>query len=283
MRSWHSFFLLLTVLFCVSCTGGRPHKPLIGGVERPMADREEIRDSDSEEDSLAPTDGGIEIPAPLNDRPEQLLRRTGYTASYNRELRIVNWVAWHLTANHTSGPHKRKGIAYTEDTEVPAPRATTFDYQQSGYDRGHMCPSGDNKWSREAQQDCFLLSNMCPQDHNLNGGDWNELEMACRRWAREYGDLYIVCGPVLYRQRHKTIGRNKITVPEAFFKVILCLQGEPKAIGFIYKNNLGNRPMDSYVNSIDEVERITGIDFFPSLPDDMEEKVEKEENISIWY
>ena len=104
------------------------------------------------------------------------------------------------------------------------------------------------------------MTNVCPQDHNLNRGDWKELEEACRDWTMENGRLYVVAGPVLYRGQHRHIGQSRVTVPEAFYKVVFC--PEPlKAIGFIYKNKSGNRPLDAYVNSVDEVERITGIDF----------------------
>ena len=133
-------------------------------------------------------------------------------------------------------------------------------------------------------QESFYMTNICPQHHNLNRGDWKELEDACREWAAKEGKIYIVCGPVLYKQKHKTIGReHRITVPEAFFKVILCPGSTPpKAIGFLYKNTAGNHPLDSYVNSVDQVERITGIDFFPALPDEVEERVEAECDLSLW-
>ena len=91
-----------------------------------------------------------------------------------------------------------------------------------------------------------------------------------------------MAGPVLYKGGHETIGPNKVTVPEAFFKVVLCMNGTPKAIGFIYKNHPSNNPQSSYVNSIDQVERITGLDFFPNLPDEIEEKVEATANLSEW-
>lgn len=225
---------------------------------------------------------GLEIPAKLNDRPEQILSRTGYTVSYNRELRLPNWAAWHLTADHVTGPYKRSGIKFTADDDVPEPRVDTYDYINSRYDRGHMCPSGDNKWSEDAQRDCFLMTNICPQNHNLNAGDWNEMEQQCRSWAEQYGDLYIVCGPLLYKGKHKTIGKHRVTVPEAFFKVALCMQGTPKAIGFIYKNQSGNRPKGDYVNTVDQVERLTGIDFFPQLPDNVESVVESQAELEDW-
>ena len=129
------------------------------------------------------------------------------------------------------------------------------------------------------------MTNICPQHPNLNGGDWHELEQACRRWALE-GRLYIACGPILYKKgTPQYIGKeHKIRVPEAFFKVILTgvEKGKPRASGFIYKNTAGNSPLDSYVNSIDQVERITGLDFFSELPDEIENRVEKAFNLKEW-
>ena len=215
------------------------------------------------------------------ERAEQLLVRTSYVSSYNEELRIPNWVAWHLTAEHTEGPFSRSS-EFFEDEDVSLPRATPADYRGSGWSRGHMCPAGDNKWSRQAMYDTFLLTNICPQHANLNSGLWNSIEMDCRRWARRWGDVYVVCGPVLMNREHETIGANKVVVPEAFFKVVLCLQGDPKGMGFIVRNTDGTHKRDLYYNSIDQVERIAGIDFFPALPDDIEEAVEAQVDREAW-
>ena len=210
------------------------------------------------------------------------LERAAYRLSYNPATRLPVWVAWHLTAEHTDGPYSRKGIKFAEDEDVPVPRATNMDYVNSGYDRGHICPSGDNKWSEEAQLQSFLYTNCCPQLHNLNAGDWNELEGKCRKWAQQYGGVYIVSGPLLLNKKHKTIGKNKVVVPEAFFKVVLCMEGEPKAIGFIYRNEANNKTMSSYVNTVDDVERLTGLDFFSALPDEVEREVEAKADLADW-
>lgn len=212
--------------------------------------------------------------------PEQILVRTGYITSYNKDTRCPNWTAWRLTSDHTSGPYKRKGVSFHEDDEVPFPKAQNADYQRSGYDRGHMCPSGDNKWSQQAQEDCFLFTNMCPQSHDLNSGDWNDLEQKCRKWAEREGSIYIVCGPV-FRQK-KTIGRSKVAVPDGFYKVVLCMNGTPKAIGFYYDNEDGRRPLSAYVHTVDDIERMTGIDFFASLPDAIENRVEAYADAKEW-
>lgn len=221
----------------------------------------------------------VELPAAIEG--EQILRRMAYTASYNQETRCPNWVAWKLTAEHADGEVKRTSRFY-EDEEVPAPRATPRDYKGSVWSRGHMCPAGDNKWSWEAMLETFALTNVCPQDAGLNSGLWNSLEMDCRKWARKYGEVYVVCGPVYYNKEHEVIGDNEVVVPDAFFKVVLCLTGKPKAIGVVVKNTAGKKKKDLYYNSIDQVERITGIDFFPALPDDIEDEVEATADIKDW-
>lgn len=224
------------------------------------------------------------LPASLKRIPEQILHRKGYTVSYNKDLKIPNWVAWELSPEKLVERESRTD-KFLPDPDLPEDEAvTTNDYKGAGMDRGHMCPAGDNRWHWKAMQESFYMTNICPQNHNLNRGDWKELEEACRKWAQTEGKIYIVCGPILYNHKHRTIGKqHRVTVPEAFFKVILCTTSTPpKAIGFIYKNDSGNHPLDSYVNSVDEVERITGIDFFPALPDEVEDKVEATYNLSLW-
>lgn len=224
-----------------------------------------------------------ELPAPLTDRPEQILKRRGYTASYNSRTKNPNWVAWHLTKSHTYGSAKRDSEVFTEDVTVKGARATDNDYYNSRYDRGHMCPAGDNKWDPAAMTESFLFTNVCPQNHGLNKYEWNDLEILCRDWAREYGAIYIVCGPLYPRNgEQKTIGRNKVWVPEAFFKVVLCRQGKPKAIGFIYKNLGQKQKMEEAVRSIDEIEQLAGIDFFPALDDQTERRIEAEADLTAW-
>ena len=235
-----------------------------------------------------------EMPAPLKDRPEQILRRKGYTVSYNSETRNPNWVAWHLTKSHTYGSFQRHQEVFTEDADVKAPRATDSDYYNSRYDRGHMCPAGDNKWDKQAMMESFLFTNVCPQNHGLNKYEWNHLEIVCREWAKTYGAVDIVCGPIYsskadrYRvgkgsqNVQKTIGRNKVWVPDAFFKVVLCRQGRPKAIGFIYRNEGVKQLVEEAVCTVDKVEELTGIDFFPALDDKIERVVESKVSLSDW-
>ena len=218
-----------------------------------------------------------EIPVSCSEIPEVYLERMGYTVSFNPKTNIPNWVAWELNTEKLIERESRND-KFVPDPDIDERLAiTTDEYTHSGWDRGHMCPAGDNRWHWRAMDESFYMTNICPQNHNLNRGDWKELEEACRRWA-EVEPVYIVCGPINYRTpKYGYIGKTfKIRVPDAFFKVVLTgmQSGKPRAIGFIYKNELGNNKRDHYVNSVDEVERITSMDFFSALPDELENRVE---------
>ena len=229
--------------------------------------------------------GRYEIPVLEGDVPQVCLERMGYTVSFNPHTNIPNWVAWRLDAERLVERESRSD-RFVPDPDIDERRAiTTDDYKGSGWDRGHMCPAGDCRWHWRAMDESFYMTNICPQHHNLNRGDWKELEEACRRWAATE-PVYIVCGPILYATpRYGYIGKTlQVRVSDAFFKVVLTgvESGRPRAIGFVYKNDAGNNPRASYVNTIDEVERITSLDFFPALPDRIEQAVEAECNLAEW-
>lgn len=228
----------------------------------------------------------VGLPRISDTIPSLLLERYCYTASYNPKTRQPNWVMWQLTGEHVMKHKKGVWNEYHEDMDLPANiRSTLGDYTSSGYDKGHLCPGGDCNWDDEGRDETFLLSNMCPQNPNLNRGDWKEIEMVCRKWAKKYGSIYIVCGPIFFKsQKHERIGPNKIPVPEAFFKVVLCVESsEPKGIGFICRNTDGNRKKDFYVNSIKQVERVTGYRFFPRLNKSTKSIVYDMDDLSAWY
>lgn len=248
----------------------------------------------------------IEIPKCIKPASEQLLSRYAYTTSYNQETKCPNWVAWSLTREHTVGPYSRDGVPYYDDkgsaigipsftvdvvsneyfvdNDVPMPRQEHVDWKEHprGIDHGHMCPAADCTWDKVAMNQSFLLTNMCPQNHDLNGGDWAKLESKCRTWAKHYGQIYIVAGPIFDGNNQQTFGVHKIPIPDAFFKVVLCLQGKPKAIGFFYNNDSSNQPMRNQVRSVDEIESITGFDFFSSLPDELEDAIEALPDFGEW-
>lgn len=277
-----SYLLLLCIIFGMhSCR----EAPARGNSRKEYREKkiisEKTKDRQINNNRQVYSGSAIEIPAYKGSDNCILLKRKRYTTLYNIKYKIPEWVAWQLKQEHSDGPVPRSND-YREDLEVPSPRATNEDYKNASWTRGHMCPAGDNKWDERAMSETFLLSNMCPQTASLNTGFWNRLEQSCRIWAKKYGDLYIVCGPVFLNTEHETIGANKVVVPEAFFKVILCLQGTPKAIGFVIRNNDGKKKRDQFVNTVDDVERITGFDFYPALPDSIENRVEAYANLEDW-
>ena len=271
------------VLFCIvlqSCSMCS-HKNVSTTVLSDMVDTGQIVESREGWSKLST----IGYPIISDTIPNLLLERYCYSVSYNKFTRQPNWVKWELTDEHVL--KKKDGVwnEYREDTDLPSEiRATLDDYASSGYDRGHMCPGGDCNWDDEGRDETFLLSNMCPQNPNLNRGDWKEIEFACRKWAKQYGSIYIVCGPIFFKsQKHEKIGPHQIPVPEAFFKVILCVESSnPKGIAFICSNTDGNRKKDFYVNSIRQVERVTGYRFFPKLNDSIKSLVYDMDDINIW-
>lgn len=227
----------------------------------------------------------LEQPGPIDKCPEFILFKSSFIVSYNIRTLCPNYVAWKLTPNRINGDVKRSDNFMEDMVMVDRSRVTTQDYSGSGYDRGHMCPAGDNKHDLKAMEESFLMTNICPQSHNLNAGDWKELEEQCRRWVNDYSELYIVAGPIFDKKTPTTIGKRKtvkIAVPDRFFKVVLMMGANPKALGFIYPNSATNKEMRSYAVSVDEVERITGIDFYPNLPDDIERRVERECKPAAW-
>lgn len=216
----------------------------------------------------------MEIPRNLTDRKERILKRTGYTLSYNSFYKTPNWVAWELTRKETEGKAERYD-KFLPDPDLPEPRVEHSDYTRSGYDRGHMAPAADMKWSKKAMQESFYMSNICPQNQKLNRDDWGDLEDACRKWARKYGTVYIACGPIYDKSKPERIGKHQVAVPDRFFKVVLINNRKnPIAMGFVFPNAAHHQKLEKYMSSVDDVEKATGLDFFSRLPDSIENRIE---------
>lgn len=280
-KAWLASVLLLAVV-------GFAGKLRSGGADSGEAveNRPEVVESDRPaQDKTVGSGRKMELPGAMRGVPERIISHTGHTLSFNREHNEPNWVAWELTAEETDGRFARSDD-FQPDPQVPEPhRVVTSDYRGAGYDRGHMAPAADMKWSARAMTECFYMSNICPQDHGLNSGPWATLEKACRRWAVQEGCVYVVCGPVFKAGRHKSIGTERhITVPDGFFKVVLSLaEGREKAIGFYYANRSGKQTMEAAAMSVDAVEELTGIDFFVNVPDKLEERVESRFSLKEWH
>lgn len=228
-----------------------------------------------------PSGKELKIPVSLTPRQEQIIHHTGYTVSYNKDLKLPNWVSYELTRKETKGKEKRND-RFIADPLVIGSIATNADYTRSGYDKGHMAPAADMKWSSQAMKESFYFSNMCPQHPQLNRRGWKNLEEKIRDWAIADSAIVIICGPIVSKQP-KTIGKNKVVVPQQFFKVILSPYVKPmRAIGFLFNNKQAVEPLSTYAVTIDSIERLTNMDFFASLPDEIENKIEAEANYFQW-
>lgn len=203
-----------------------------------------------------------------------LLHYPGFDVMFSAEHHQPYYVAWVLTPEHARATAAKRSDNFRPDPDVDG-SAQLSDYRRSGYDRGHMAPSADFKYSEEAQQATFFLTNICPQDNSLNAGAWARLEEQCRSWAQRDSTLVIVAGPILNDRLTQTIGETQVTVPSRFFKVVLApYANPPRAIGFIMPNTYVEGGVQATAMSVDQVEEITGYDFFGYLPDEIEDSLE---------
>ena len=218
---------------------------------------------------------------------EEVIAHTGHMLVYDERHEQPKWTAHIATPDLITGNLARID-SFLPDPQVKTGTAVTADYWNSGYDRGHMVPSADMRWNFSALQGTYYYSNVCPQVPELNRGTWAELE----DWGRRYVNfskrrLFVITGPVLrdgLPAIEKPDRQNEVSIPELFWKVIADLDGDaPKAIGFVMRNSAQEYPPISYSVSVDSVERLTGLDFFPALDDAVEQRIEAMREPKDWY
>lgn len=213
----------------------------------------------------------VKNPAGLH---EEIIPYTGMTVSFNRNTHEPNWVAWELLGSEVTGESGREP-GFLVDPEIDG-CALPEDYRNTGFDRGHMAPAGDMKWHPQAMRESFYMTNICPQSPDLNRGAWKKLEEKCRQRAEVDSSLVIICGPVFDKSGPAArICGTGVAVPQSFFKVILAPFVEhPWAIGFIMPNGYVDGGMQKAAVPVDQVETLTGYDFFSALPDSIENDIE---------
>ena len=238
----------------------------------------------AERASITPLPKGSELPQLKRKRTEQVIQHEGYTVSYNADYRIANWVAYVLTDKEARSDKAERQNKFVVDPLVKGASATNEDYTRTGYDRGHLAPAGDMKWSEKAMRESFYLSNITPQKPGLNRGIWKELEEQIRLWARENGAVLIATGPVIPDEELNRLGKNRVGVPRQFYKVLcMVVNNQLEGVGFLFENrDYGTTPLRQMMVPIDSVEQVTGIDFFPALPDDEERQMEATVHTDLW-
>ncbi|MGL4982773.1 MAG: DNA/RNA non-specific endonuclease [Treponemataceae bacterium] len=208
-----------------------------------------------------------------------------FVLCYRESYEQPEWVAYHLTKEELV-KNAERGDNFRADSSITTGSAQLEDYRGSGYDRGHLAPAADFAFSKEAMSNTFFMSNMSPQTPSFNRGIWSSLENRVRKWAEHFGSVYVITGPVLEKKQYETIGVNKVAVPEFYYKV-LCTKNpatdETIMIAFILPNEKSSQPLESFVVSVDELEKRTNIDFFHVLSDDIEQALENKTTASPWF
>lgn len=227
-------------------------------------------------DDVQPIDTGSLEPKSLGE----IVKHTYYTLSYSEENEQAYWVYYVLTPELINGTQSRTDD-FRPDPLVSTGSASLADYSGSGYDRGHLCPAADMALNKTSMSESFYLSNMSPQVAGFNRGIWSTMEDQVRKWALEFDGLDVATGPI-FKDNLGVIGSNQVTVPGYYYKV---LYSEKKniMIGLVLQNKSGSKPIDQFVVKVDDIESMTGIDFFSGLPDEDENKLEGSISLVGWF
>lgn len=196
---------------------------------------------------------------------DQVVDREGYALGYCEKWEQPRWVTYRLTADEVLIQKTGRIDDFQSDPAIRTGSAQLEDYRGSGLDRGHLAPAADMKWSAKAMRECFYLSNMSPQDRGCNAGIWNEIEEAVRGFAKTEKSVFVVTGPIVSDPPKRTIGQNAVAVPDGFYKVVYDETPPVKMIAFVVPNrNVEGGPRD-FALPVADVERATGLVFFPKL------------------
>lgn len=209
-----------------------------------------------------------------------IINREGYTLAYDEKAKQASWVSYVLTKEEAAGEVKRSN-SFKEDKDLAGHSAKLNDYKKSGYDRGHLAPAADMRWSKQVMKDSFFLSNMSPQKPGFNRGVWKRLEALVRKWGVLYKKIVIITGPILSQEPLTTIGESKVAVPVAYYKAIYAPE-QNRTIAFIVPHEKSKKSLDKFSVSVDELEKLSELDFFSTLPDEQEEKLESEKSTTSW-
>jgi endonuclease G len=259
--------------------------PLSVGCRRPPAapPASALRDNDN---LLLGTPGSVSTGA--RNAENYLLTRPQYALSYNRRLGGANWVSWHLQASDL-GSVERANL-FAPDPALPAEwQIRPADYQGSGYDRGHQCPSGDRTRSEADNEATFYMSNMLPQTPDLNREVWRKLEEYCRRLVAHGSELYIICGGY---GTQGTIAAGRVNIPDHCWKVAVVLpEGDndlqridpgTRVIGVDIPNinGIGSHSWRRYITDVASIERATGLRLLSNLPENVRLSLEPKRDAS---
>ena len=212
---------------------------------------------------------------------KQVIKHSYYALSYNEKYEQAEWVSYFLRSENEGIGHFKRP-RFINDPKVSTESAASDNYKKSGYDRGHLCAAADMRFSKSAYNETFFTSNISPQKHNFNDGIWKKLEEKSRYWATKYNGIYVVTGGILQKGL-PTIGSEKVAIPNYFYKILFCnYQGKNKMVAFLIPSVNSKEPLYKFVVSVDSIEKMTGIDFFPQLNDTVESELELKSDYKAW-
>ncbi len=210
-----------------------------------------------------------------------VINHNHFSLSYSERYEQAEWVAYTLKKSHLTYDDRKRPY-FIEDPKVRTKSADWHNYKGSGYDRGHLCPAGDRRFSEYAYNETFYTSNITPQNNDFNAGVWNRLEKQVRYWVKKHGTLHIVTGGIL-ENGLATIGDEDVAIPDYFYKIVSRGSIEnPIVIAFLFPHEESTLPLQKFAVSIDELERLTEIDFFEKMTNSLESKFESEISINEW-
>lgn len=191
--------------------------------------------------------------------------RAGYVLQHDNVAKIPMWVSYTLNAEKAVGCVDRDSSFEVDRSLPPSGRSENKDYAKSDYDIGHMANAADLKWSQDAQNSAAILSNAAPQLPSFNRGIWKKLEDSTRGWALSSGNsLLIYTGPIYNRKLDPTIGQGRVTVPNAFFKIIIDKNTSEVQV-YLFKHEGSKEMLKTFITSLANIQRQTGI-VFPMPP-----------------
>ncbi|EMY3482844.1 DNA/RNA non-specific endonuclease [Flavobacterium psychrophilum] len=267
MRFYYNFLLFFTTVF------------MFCGCNKQKSDQDkDVVIKNNLASAVVPIDRNYYLPTSTT---HVVVEHSFYTLSYSERYEQAEWVAYELKKNELSHSNLERPY-FIDDPEVKTGSASWRNYKRSGYDKGHLCPAADRRFSRKAFDETFYTSNISPQRNDFNAGIWNTLEQKTRYWAAKYDGVYVVTGGVLTNNLER-IGKEGVAVPNYFYKILLDnSRGEYNVIAFLVPHEASQKSLDSFVVSIDKIEKMTGIDFFPNLPDGIEKRLETSHDFKGW-
>jgi endonuclease G len=220
---------------------------------------------------------------PTQSLGDILIQHDFYAISYVSKQKNPEWVAYEVQSELLEGADVERSGSFKADPKNPAAPKSS-DYTNSGYDRGHMASAEDMSFDEKAMEQSFFMSNISPQEPNFNRGIWKSLESRVRKWAKKDKRLYVVTGPILPKRITTTTKKiGEVVIPTYYYKVILDYDlPERKGIAFIFENKESKDPLTKFAVPIAEVEKRTGINFFPTLSAAEQQALETKIDLKLW-